>query len=208
MNSCFPSYKHPDHVKAEPVLGSEAKKGDTGPLPLGTRYVLGAADPRPGLPAVGKGGRGGQGVQRKLLRGRGTRRASPEGKPKVSSSSWDGGSHACGSPGSLKENAANCGLLCILFSPETGQLGLVLTGQFTSWGQEESLTGLSCLTCVTGVLAHLLQKASAWLPRRMPRHTRPGGSVSSQGLVLGNHGNTGGCSGQGCRVREHLGLRA
>lgn len=137
MNSCFASYKHPDHVEAEPVLGSEAKKGDTGPLPLGTRYVLGAADPRPGLPAVVKGGRGGQGVQRKLCRGRGTRRASPEGKPKVSSSSWDGGSHACGSPGSLKENAANCWLLCILFSPETGQLGLVLTGQFTSWGQEE-----------------------------------------------------------------------
>lgn len=41
MNSRFPSYEHPDHVKAERVLGSEAKKGDTGPPPLGTRYVLG-----------------------------------------------------------------------------------------------------------------------------------------------------------------------
>lgn len=67
MNSCFPSYECPDHIKAEPVLDSEAKGDDGGAWPLGTHCVLGAAGQRQGLPAVVRGAEVAWGVQRKLL---------------------------------------------------------------------------------------------------------------------------------------------
>lgn len=74
MNSCFPSYKCPDHVKAEPVLGSEAKGDNGAAQPLGTHCVLGQLIEDQAFQLWGRGAGVGQGVQRKFLRGRGTRR--------------------------------------------------------------------------------------------------------------------------------------
>lgn len=48
-----------------------------------------------------------------------------------------------------------------LFSPEASQLGLVLTGQFASKGQDKTLRGLYFLTCITEVVTYQQLRASA-----------------------------------------------